>query len=195
MNPEQIEALKSLSALKDDGTLTEEEFAAEKKKILEVPPPATKPARRKIVADVLGGISAATSSGDQAWVVDRLKQPLAICSIVLFVTLFLPWLGLGPIAFSAWVLGDVNAAFLLLYLIPIGVGYVLFRLGKGLPVDARLRVLLGLIPSISLCLALFGFKGGIGQLLEVMSVGCWLAIVVGIVVALDARVPERFRSS
>ncbi len=200
MNPEQIESLKALSALKADGILTEEEFAAEKNKILEDTPPATKPGNHETKNKVPEGASPATRPGNnETWAADRLKQPLSICSIVMAITMFLPWVGKGVLTLSAWELPDVNGSWLLVYLIPIGVGYVLFRIGKGMSVDPRLRVLLGLMPIIVFVIALFNVVNDpldhYDILLEAMGVGFWLAVVTGIVVAFDARVPQRFRKA
>lgn len=200
MNPEQIEALKGLSALKADGTLTEEEFAAEKSKILDGTPPATQHGHHETENKALESTSPATKPGNhKTWAADRLKQPLSICSIVMAITMFLPWVGKGVLTLNAWELPDVDGSWLLAYLIPIGVGYVLFRIGKGMPVDPRLRVLLGLMPIIVFVVALFSVVNDpldhYDKLLEAMGVGFWLAVVVGIVVAFNARVPQRFRKA
>ena len=182
----KTDELRELAKLKEEGILSDDEFNQKKAEFLsagESTPTAP------VVASSLD--------------FSLIRNKTGYAAIAYMVSMFLPWMSLGYASASGWTVADadkLSAVFYLVYLIPIGSGFVIYSLLMKKPIAAWARYT-GLVPPVLLIGALWKLVDAAGGrhfnkilghffedfLFKTMSVGFWLAVISGLVLVFSLR--------
>jgi hypothetical protein len=213
-----FEEIERLGELKDKGLLTEEEFAQQKKSILDrkLVQPSSLGSNLKSVASSLASSAAQAASefdvGDQQETIGTvkstaaaLKTPLGIACLLSVCSMFMNWAGRS----SGWSVADVldSGALLAVYLFPIGAAMILYQQVLNGQRPKKYWKYVGLLPAVLPLLMLVGDfdklemmlkYGGFGKVIEFVfdiiiestQFGYKLAVVAGIVMFIQARKGE-----
>jgi hypothetical protein len=197
-----IEALRQLKALRDEGVISEEEFNAKKAELLAAPgalrasdmPQAT-----------LGPTSTTSSSAPLSppapggFNVSWANNKVGYVSSAFLLGMFLPWLkGMG--AMTGWkavgfLADEGNALAFLAYLIPVASVFAIYCLVTGREIHKAVRFA-GLVPHALLIGSILSIDGKVSRVLkaffkeilpETLGFGAWWTLIVGVAFFLVAK--------